>query len=281
VSLTDVAGIELGHWTDGTARTGCTVVVLPSPNITAIDIRGAAPGSRETALLGHGMKVLEANAIVLSGGSAYGLASADGVMAELEAMGRGHDTPFGVVPIVPTAVIYDLGVGDPSVRPTAEAGALAFRAATSGPVEIGQVGVGCGATTGKWRGFEHAVPSGVFSASASLEDATVAALVVVNAIGDVDPNFDAAPLAFPDKTDLTNTTLAVIATDASVDRSDLARLCIRAHDAFAASIYPVHTRYDGDAVFAVSCGDKQVDLDQLGEVVFSVTRSAILAARPS
>lgn len=277
MGLTDVPGIEIGHWTDADARTGCTVIVLPSPNTTAVEVRGAAPGSRETALLGHGMKVTEANAVVLAGGSAYGLAAADGVMRELEKRGIGHETPFGVVPIVPSAVIYDLGVGDPSIRPDAEAGAHAFLAASSGPDAEGRVGVGCGATYGKLRGFDHAKSSGVYSASTTLGDVTLAVLVVVNAVGDIDPDFDSPPTFDPPPDqDFTNTTLAVLATDAALSRADLDRLCVRAHDAFSASIYPVHTRYDGDAVFAVSCGDLPADLDQLGEAAFSVTRSAIL-----
>ncbi len=225
------------------------------------------------------MRVLEANAIVLTGGSVFGLASVDGVMGGLEADEIGHDTPFGVVPIVPAAVIYDLGVGDSTVRPTAEAGAAAYQDASGSPVQTGQVGVGTGATYGKWRGFEHAVDSGVFSYSEAIDGVNVSALVVVNAVGDVDPDFDAPPPVFGGGADLTNTTLAVIATDGMLSRSELARLCVRAHDAFAASIYPVHTRYDGDAVFAVSCGEKEVDLDRLGEAVFAVTRRAILAAR--
>lgn len=278
MGLTDIAGIKVGHWSNQDARTGCTVIFLPSPNTTALEVRGAAPGSRETALLAHGMKVTEVNAIVLTGGSAYGLAAADGVMRELEAHGVGYETPFGLVPIVSAAVIYDLGVGDASVRPDAESGAAAFHAAKDGDVETGRVGVGCGATVSKLHGFEHAKDSGVFTASAVVGDITVGVLVVINAVGDVDPDFDAplAPFGPPPGAGLTNTTLAVIATDAAVSRADLDRLCVRAHDAFSATIYPVHTRYDGDAVFAVSCGDLNADLDQLGETVFAVTRRAIL-----
>lgn len=278
MSITDVAGIKVGHWTDQTARTGCTVVLLPSPNVTAVDVRGAAPGSRETALLRPGMRVLEANAIVLAGGSAFGLEAAHGVVGELERQGIGHDTPFGVVPIVPAAVIYDLGVGDPAGRPTAASGASAMRAASSGDFEVGRVGVGTGATSGKWRGFEHAVPTGVFSSSLTIGDATIGSLVVVNAVGDIDPDFDAPVPESTEASTLTNTTLAVLATDAEVSRADLLRLCVRAHDAYAATINPVHTRYDGDAVFAVSCGAKAVDLDRLGEAAFAVTRQAIRAA---
>ena len=136
-TLTSVAGVEVGHWTDPVAQTGCTVIRLPEPNVIAGEIRGAAPGSLEP-----GMSVEQAQAIVLSGGSAFGLGAADGVMQELEAAGRGYPTPAGPVPIVPAAVLYDLLVGDSSVRPTADDGVSAFRAASSDPVQQGRVGAG-------------------------------------------------------------------------------------------------------------------------------------------
>jgi len=143
-TITAVPGIEVGHWSDATARTGCTVVVLPEPNVVAADVRGAAPGSRETALLQPGMRVEQAQAIVLTGGSAFGLAAADGVVRALEADGRGHETPVARVPIVPAAVIFDLFPGNPTVRPGPDQGEAAYRAASSAPVENGLVGAGTG-----------------------------------------------------------------------------------------------------------------------------------------
>lgn len=274
MSLTDVPGIRVGHWTDAEARTGCTVIVPPSPNVAAVEVRGAAPATREVALLAPGMKVQEINALLLTGGSAFGLAAADGVVRELERDGIGHETPVGRVPIVPAAVIFDLAVGSAAVRPNARAGAAAYRSATEDPVASQALGVAAGATAGKMRGFEHAVPTVLGNASRQVGNATVAALAVVNAVGEIDPDFDAPLPDFPD-TDAVNTTLAVLATDAQLGREDLVRLCVRAHDAFAATIYPVHTRYDGDAVFALSCGPVSANLDQLGEAAFAVTREAL------
>ena len=184
MTLTAVPGVRVGHWTDPVGLTGVTVVVLPEPNVTTGEVRGAAPGTRETALLAPGMKVEAVQAIALCGGSAFGLAAADGVMAELEADGAGYPTLVGVVPIVPAAVIFDLAAGDPKARPGPAAGAAAYRAATSAPVEMGNVGAGTGATLAGWRGPQFWRKGGVGSASITVGDLTVGALVVVNAVGD-------------------------------------------------------------------------------------------------
>ena len=283
-TLTSVAGIEVGHWTDSDAMTGCTVIRLPEPNVTTGETRGAAPGSRETELLRPGMAVEQADAIVLSGGSAFGLAAADGVVRALESDGRGTPTPAGPVPIVPSAVIFDLLSGDASVRPDAEAGAAAYHEARAEPVAQGPVGVGAGATVSKWRGVFN--PSGLGSAAVEVQGAVVAALVVVNAMGDVfslegeavtgGPHV-ADPLAIPLPVG-ENTTLAVVATDAALDRAELTRLAVRAQDAFSACLRPAHTRFDGDTCFAVSCGDKNVLVDNLAEGAFQATGRAIVAA---
>lgn len=283
MSLTDIAGLRVGHWTSEEARTGCTVIVPPSPNVCAVEVRGAAPGSRETALLAPGMKVEEVTALVLTGGSAFGLAAADGVMAALEAEGKGHPTPWGVVPIVPAAVIFDLSEGDGSVRPDASAGRAAYGAASAAPVGSGRFGAGTGATVAKWRGPEAARPGGIGSATVDVGDARVAALAVVNAIGDVytldgeclTGGGEGNPTAVPPST---ATTLVCVATDASLGRSDLTRLAIRSQDALAAVIRPSHTRYDGDASFALSCGGETADLDALAEGAFAATAAAIVAA---
>ncbi|HEY6629470.1 MAG TPA: P1 family peptidase, partial [Acidimicrobiia bacterium] len=220
-TITAVPGIEVGHWTDPLAGTGCTVVVLPEPNVVALEIRGAAPGSRETALLEPGMRVEQAQAILLTGGSAFGLAAADGVVRGLEADGRGHETPVARVPIVPAAVIFDLKPEGEGARPGPAEGEAAYRDASNAPVANGRFGAGTGATVSKWRGFEHMRPGGLGSAVRHVGDATVGVLVVVNAVGDVftlagDPltggPHEPGPPVLPEST-MTNTTLVVVATD--------------------------------------------------------------------
>jgi L-aminopeptidase/D-esterase-like protein len=182
MTLTSISGVRVGHWTDPVGLTGCTVVELPEPNVVAVDTRGAAPGSRETALLAPGMRVEQVQAILLTGGSAFGLAAADGVMSALERNGRGHPTPAGRVPIVPAAVVYDLLVGDPGARPTAADGMRALESATDAPVDEGSVGAGTGCTVAKWRG--QRTPAGVGSCAVERDGWSVAAVVVLNALGD-------------------------------------------------------------------------------------------------
>lgn len=284
MTLTAIDGIRVGHWTHPTGITGCTVITVPEPNVAAFEVRGAAPGTRETALLAPGMRVEALQAILLTGGSAFGLAAADGVMRELAEAGKGHPTPLGPIPIVPSAVIFDMAAGDPAARPGPAEGAAAYRAATTDPVLSGSVGAGAGATVAKWRGLEHIQPGGLASAAVAVGDFTVAALVVVNALGDVfaldgtpitggphDPDFDPAQLLGA------NTTLVVVATNATFDRAATQRLAVRAQDALAACLRPAHTRYDGDAAFAVSCGDRPGDIDRAAEAAFVATGRAIEA----
>lgn len=283
-TITAVPGVRVGHWTDLEAMTGCTVVVLPEPNVTAGEIRGGAPGSRETALLQTGMSVQQAQAFLLTGGSAFGLAAADGVVRGLTTDGRGHDTGVGIrVPIVPAVVLFDLMHGDPEVRPGPDQGEYAYRAATDAPVESGLVGAGTGATAAKWRGFEHMRPGGLGSSATQVGEATVGALVAVNPVGDVF-TVDGEPLTGGDPvpgapnlvpSDLNNTTLVVLATDAGLTRVELTRLIVRAHDAIGVCMRPAHTRYDGDAVFAASVGGLEADRDALGEAAFGITAAAI------
>lgn len=286
-TLTAVPGIAVGHWTDVEAVTGTTVISFPEPNVAAVEIRGAGPGTREVGLLGPGMKVEMIQALVFSGGSAFGLAAADGVMKELEADGRGHAKPPWVVPIVPAAIIFDLMIGDGAVRPGPEEGAAAYRSASTGPVAMGSVGAGTGATVANWRGPAAARKGGVGSFARTLDGATVGALVVLNAGGDVF-TLEGEPLTggphvpaqhgFAPPDALEQTTLVAVATDARLSRTELKRLCVRAHDALAACIRPVHTRYDGDIAFAVSCGEVDGDLDALSEVAFEVVGRAVEAA---
>ncbi|MDH5295348.1 MAG: P1 family peptidase [Acidimicrobiia bacterium] len=282
--LVAIPGVSVGHWTHPTARTGCTVVVLPEPNVVAVETRGAAPGSRETALLAPGMKVEMAQAIVLTGGSAFGLAAADGVVAGLESQGRGHPTPAGPVPIVPAAVVFDLMEGDGSVRPGPVEGRAAFESASAAEARSGRIGAGAGCTVGQWRGMS--IPSGLGSAVVEVDDARVAAMAVVNAVGDVfalegdsltgGTPVPARPPFLPSAGQ--NTTLAVVATDASYGRAELTRLAIRGQDALSVCIRPSHTRFDGDTVFAVSCGAVDAPLDLVAEAAFEAVGRAIEAA---
>ncbi len=285
MTITRVPGVRVGHWTDPVGMTGVTVVVPPEPNVTAVEVRGAAPGTRETALLAPGMKVESVQAIALCGGSAFGLDAVSGVVEELEGRGAGHPTMAGVVPIVPAAVIFDLAVGDPKARPGHGAGAAALRSASSDPVAMGNVGAGTGATVAGWRAAWR--KGGVGSAAVDLDGgAVVGALAVVNAVGDVftlegealtgGDAVPGPPALPPDP--VANTTLVVVATDGAFDRSALQRIMVRAHDALAVCLRPGHTRYDGDAVFAVSCGDRIADPDVTGEAVFAAVGRAIEAA---
>ena len=276
--ICDTPGILVGHDTLLDAATGCTVVVCASPAVGAVDVRGGAPATRETDLLSPMCMVREVHAITLAGGSAFGLEAASGVARALEERGVGFDVGVARVPIVPAAALFDLGVGQANVRPDAASGARALAAAAGGPIAQGSIGAGAGATIGKASGPDWAVKSGIGSASAQADAAlggfTVGALVVVNAVGDIfDPDTgifvagarhpsgrgwlrpDAAPQAtraplFPGA----NTTLAVVATDAPLNKADLTKVAQMAHDGFAIAIRPTHTPFDGDIVFALSTG---------------------------
>ncbi len=291
-ALTDVPGIRVGHWTDAAARTGCTVVLLPDEGaVASVDVRGAAPGTRETDLLRPEATVPRAHAIVLTGGSAFGLAAADGVTAHLESRSIGTPTPAGRVPIVPAAVLFDLAVGSSSVRPDADAGRSAvLEAERALPCAGGRVGAGTGATVGKL--FGDPVDAGLGTASARLPSgAVVGALVAVNAVGDVvgaDGSIlagAAAPgtvvrllTAPPPEPPVagSNTTLAVVATDAPLTKTQCHRLAQVAQDAFAQAIRPVHTAFDGDTVFAVSTGEGE-PLDDAAFLVVQVAAVETLA----
>ena len=263
LSLRDVAGLRVGHATDPDGVTGCTVVLAPDGAVAGVDVRGAAPGTRETDLLQPGSLVERIHAVCLAGGSAFGLAAADGVMAWLAERGIGFPTEGGPVPIVPAAILYDLGVGRPDVRPTGADGRAACEAAerADGPVE-GSIGAGTGATVAKLAGPGGARMGGVGMAGRRLPSGHVlAAMAVCNALGSVvgrdgeviaGPPIGELPSAVPGH--LEHTTLAVIATDADLDHVQCRRLAQLGHDALARSIVPVHTAYDGDTVFALSTG---------------------------
>jgi L-aminopeptidase/D-esterase-like protein len=270
-ALTDVAGLLVGHFGHPTVPRGVTVVLAPAGAVAGVDVRGAAPGTRETDLLDPVNLVERAHAICLAGGSAFGLAAADGVAAWLAARGHGFPTAHGPVPIVPAAVLYDLGVGDPIARPAAGWGEAACDAASDGPVAEGSVGAGLGATTGKLPGG-YPLKGGVGTASVTLSAGiTVAALVVVNAAGDVadrrtrrlyaegaprttfDPG-DGAGGAFGDLPPVASTTIGVVATDLALTKPEVTKVAQMAHDGLARAIHPAHTMLDGDALFALATG---------------------------
>lgn len=285
-SITDVSGVEVGHFTDKEAFTGVTVLTFGEPNVAVVDVRGGAPGTRELGIFGDAIKPVTLNALVFAGGSAFGLGAAQGVMEEVEREGRGAPSPTGPIPIVPAAIIYDLMVGRSDVRPTAEDGRAAYLARSTKPVTSGLIGAGTGATVGKVHGPEGVTPSGIGSFSVEVDEATVGVLVVLNAVGDV---YDLAGHRLTGSAELdrlavggplgSNTTLMAIATDANItDRNELRRLGVRAHDALATTVRPAHTRYDGDTAFVVAAGRSEADIDRLGEAVFEAVAKAIVRA---
>jgi L-aminopeptidase/D-esterase-like protein len=255
-------GITAGHWTDPVARTGCTVVLAPDGATAAVDVRGAAPGTRETDALRPGTLVDRAHAVLLTGGSAFGLDAAGGVMRYLEEQGKGFAVGPVRVPIVAGAVIFDLLTGDPAVRPDAAAGYAACQAAASGPVAAGAVGAGTGATVAK-LGRAPAVPGGVGTASARAAGGTVTAIMVANSLGGIwdderhewiVPLVSGRPAEWAGPAAGANTTIGVVVTDAVLTREQALRVAIVAHDGIARAVRPAHTMYDGDTVFCLATG---------------------------
>jgi L-aminopeptidase/D-esterase-like protein len=296
-SLTDVAGIEVGHATNLAALTGCTVVLCRPGAIAGGAVRGLAPGTRETDLLRPGTLVEKVQAILLTGGSAFGLAAADGVMRYLEEQGLGYDAGVAKVPIVPGAVLFDLALGDPRVRPDAAMGYAACLAASTGENHQGNIGAGTGATVGKLLGMGRAMKAGLGTASLRAGRLVVAALVAVNALGDVvDPatgrilagarhpsgegwaDTEAAlrsplvrqALAFG------HTVIGVIATNARLDVAQVNHVAAAAHDGLARVIRPAHTLYDGDTLFALATGQVRSHPLVVSAMAAEVTARAIL-----
>ena len=315
-AITDIAGLQVGHFTDTRRPTGCTVLLCPQGVVAGVDVRGAAPGTRETDLL-HPLATIEVvHALLLTGGSAFGLAAADGVMRWLEARGHGVQIgpvasqgapgrPFGI-PIVPAAVLFDLWVGDASIRPDSAAGHAACEAASSRPPAQGSVGAGAGAAVGKLFGIGRAMKGGIGTASLTVGATTVAALVAVNAVGDVvDPatgRVIAGARGDDGRTPLDamaaicsgqlppqlmagmSTTIGIVATDACLSKAQTNKLAAMAHAGLARSINPVHTASDGDALFALATGGAVVaggavpNLTVLGALAAEVTLRAVLNA---
>ena len=269
--ITDVPGVRVGHWTDARARTGCTVVLLPPGAVASGEVRGGAPGTREWALLSPERLVAAVDAVVLTGGSAFGLAACDGVVRWCEEHGRGFPTPAGPVPIVVGTVLFDLAVGDPTVRPDAAAGHAAAQAATTGPVATGPVGAGTGATVNKWRGAGAARPGGIGTASARSGDCVVGALFAVNAYGDA-PSGDDLPVVAPA---FTNTTIGVVATNAALDKVGCLLVAQAAHDGLARALEPAHATVDGDAVVAASVGAVEAPVDAVKVLAARAVEAAV------
>jgi L-aminopeptidase/D-esterase-like protein len=301
--ITEIPGVRVGHWTDPVARTGCTVVLLPAGTVASGEIRGGAPGTREWALLAPGRSVDQVSAVVLTGGSAFGLAACDGVVRWCADRGIGYPTPSGPVPIVVGLVLYDLGVGDPAVRPGAREGYEACQGARSGDLAIasGRYGAGTGATVGKWQGPELARPGGLGSAAARHGDLVVAALLAVNALGEPRPANMPLPqpripvprigslpvVPGPERTDQPGveptggrqaTTIGVVATNAVLDKTRCWRVAQSGHDGLARALDPVHTGADGDGLVAAATGEVDAPLETVRALAAWVVERAVADA---
>jgi L-aminopeptidase/D-esterase-like protein len=298
--LTDIPGIRVGHISDFQAITGCTAILCEAGAVGGVDIRGSASGTQETPTLDPLHVDPVAHAILLAGGSAFGLEAASGVRRYLEGRGAGVATPAGKVPIVPAAILYDLGIGKANVRPTVAMGEAAAVAATTEAVQEGSVGAGTGATVGKALGMKQAMKGGVGSFTVTLPGGVlVASLFVVNAFGDVrDPatgKIVAGARKAPGSREFanavevikqrppaplvrTNTTLGVVATNARLTKVEATKLAQFASLGMARAIYPVNTTNDGDTVFALSLGDRRADINTLGAAAAEAVAEAILRA---
>jgi len=301
-SITDVAGVRVGHFTDPRRPTGCTVVLVEQGAVCGVDVRGAAPGTRETELLSPLNTIEQVHAVLLAGGSAFGLDAAGGVMRWLEERGIGIAVGPARVPIVPAAILFDLWLGDVTVRPNAAAGYAACDAASETAAAQGNVGAGAGATVGKLFGIERAMKGGIGAASVTVAGITVGALVAVNALGDVIDPSTGQPIAGARTVDgrhLTGTmaallrgelpaplqpgsatTIGVIATDAQLTKAQANKIAQMAHDGLARCINPVHTMGDGDTLFALGTGASGLAANTtlLGALAAEVTARAVLCA---
>ena len=301
ISINSIGSVQIGQTENQEAGTGCTVFICPEGMRAGLDVRGGGPASRESQLLNPLMAAQQIHAIVLAGGSAYGLGTANGVMACLEERGIGYDTGYALVPLVAQADIYDLSIGDSSVRPDPAMGYEAARLALDSPnYRDGNYGAGCGATVGKIAGMDYCMKTGIGSYAIQIGELKVGAVVVLNALGDVydwRTGRQIAGLLSEDKTALRstadymkasirvvdnkftgNTTLAVVMTNAYFDKAQLCKIAGMSHDGYARSINPVHTSADGDSIYAVSLGDLQADQDLVGMLAAEVVSEAIIRA---
>ena len=301
IPVTEVGPVRIGQTENAEAATGCTVFIAPQGMRAGLDVRGGGPASRESQLLNPLMAAQRIHAIVLAGGSAYGLGAANGVMRYLEEKGIGYDTRYALVPLVAQADLYDLSVGDASVRPDPAMGYEAARLAMEKPnYRDGNYGAGCGATVGKYAGMDYAMKSGIGSYAIRIGELKIGAVVVVNALGDVydwKTGWQIAGLLNGEKKGLRstdaymrnsytvvdnkftgNTTIGVVFTNAGFDKTQLCKIAGMAHDGYARSIRPVHTSADGDSIYAVSVGDVAADQDLVGALSAEVVSEAIIRA---
>lgn len=298
--ITDVPGIKVGNKEDKIALTGCTAILFEQGAVAGVDVRGSAPGTRETDLLNPINLVEKVHGICLSGGSAFGLDAASGVMQYLEEREIGLDVGVAKVPIVPAAVLFDLVHGDPKVRPDKKMGYEAAAEATNGRFDVGNAGAGCGATVGKLAGGEYCMKGGLGSASLRLDNGVViGAIVAVNPAGDVRDPSTGKILAGPFLKETgelldslkvlekkyqptipigTNTTIGVVACNADLTKAEATKVAQMAQDAYARTIYPSHTLFDGDTIFAVATGGVRIPVDVIGALSAKVMEMAILNA---
>ena len=291
-SITDVPGIEVGHAQNKKALTGCTVILCREGAVAGVDVRGGAPGTRETDLLAPGNLVQQVHAVLLAGGSAFGLDAASGVMRYLEAGQVGFQTREAFIPIVPSAILYDLDLGSSKIRPDAKMGYQACVNASGNETAEGVVGAGTGASVGKMLGQGQAMKSGIGGASIHISGGVVVgAIVAVNALGDVhDPNTGefVAGIRSEQKTmDLMrsfkpashrNTIIGAVAVNANFTKAEMTRVAQMAHDGMARAVRPVHTQYDGDTIFALATGGKRADLSIVGAFAAEAVATAIVRA---
>jgi L-aminopeptidase/D-esterase-like protein len=310
-SITDVPGIEVGQAQDDEAFTGCSVIVCRKGAVAGVDVRGGAPGTRETDLLNPINLVEKVHAVLLAGGSAFGLDAASGVMRYLEEQGIGFDTGVGKVPIVPAAILFDLNLGRADRRPDAAMGYQAAASASSTPPREGNFGAGTGATVGKMFGAKQAMKCGIGTASMEIgAGVVIGALMAVNAFGDVvDPktnqiiaglrSADVGPLRigqagyFADTLKMmktffgrtvvsfatrSNTVIGVVATNADFTKAEATKVAQMAHDGLARAVRPAHTMLDGDSIFALATGGKKADASTVGAYAAEVVAQAIVRA---
>ncbi|MDU3337262.1 P1 family peptidase [Paraclostridium bifermentans] len=297
-NILDVKGIKVGQVEDKEGLTGCTVIICEDGGVCGVDVRGSAPGTRETDLLDPINMVQKVHAIVLSGGSAFGLESTCGVSRYLEEKGIGFDVGVAKVPIVTGAVLFDLGVGDPKCRPNIEMGYKACQIANNIELKQGNYGAGCGATVGKIRGSEFCTKGGIGSYSIKLDNGlVVSAIIAVNAFGDVYENGQViAGVLNDDKTDflntydlmkkgvnkggfnIDNTTIGAVVTNAKLSKAECKKISQMAHNGFAKSIFPIHTPHDGDTIFTLATGEIETDITLLGSIASEVVEKSVISA---
>ena len=301
IPVTEVGPVCIGQTENPGAATGCTVFIAPRGMCAGLDVRGGGPASRESQLLNPLMAAQSIHAIVLAGGSAYGLGAANGVMRYLEQNGIGYDTHYALVPLVVQSDIYDLSVGDASIRPDADMGYEAARRAMEDPnYKDGNYGAGCGATVGKYAGMDYCMKSGIGSYAIQIGELKIGAVVVLNALGDVydwktgrqiagmlneekdglrsTAEYMRQSYAVVDNKFTGNTTICVVFTNARFEKAQLCKIAGMAHDGYARSINPVHTSADGDSIYAVSIGDIAADQDMVGAMAAEVVSEAIIRA---